>query len=321
MPSILNATTTNGLVTSADNSGSLQLQTNNGTTAVTIDTSQNVGIGTSSPTQKLSVNGSVTSTGRFIPLNGSTILGYVGDDNTVSGGTGSNIGIRSDTAMLFATGGATERMRITSGGDIGFNTNSPATSNGNVGRIYAFNGESNNCIITGTSSTAERNLLLEYRRTGRSSVRTAQINIGENVSNQGRVECYSSAANADLSGGVTLANGATSWSAISDENKKDIIEPITDGLNKVASLRSVIGKYKTDEQGIRRSFLIAQDVQAVLPEAVSTINDINGDEALGLSYTDVIPLLVAAIQELKAELDTVKAELNTLKNPPVEGTE
>jgi len=42
MASIINATTSTGLVSSADNSGSLQLATNNGTTAVTIDTSQNV---------------------------------------------------------------------------------------------------------------------------------------------------------------------------------------------------------------------------------------------------------------------------------------
>jgi hypothetical protein len=41
MASIINATTSTGLVSSADNSGSLQLATNNGTTAVTIDTSQN----------------------------------------------------------------------------------------------------------------------------------------------------------------------------------------------------------------------------------------------------------------------------------------
>jgi hypothetical protein len=47
MPSIINATTSTGLVSSADNSGSLQLATNNGTTALTIDTSQNVGIGVS----------------------------------------------------------------------------------------------------------------------------------------------------------------------------------------------------------------------------------------------------------------------------------
>jgi hypothetical protein len=55
MASILNATTSSGLVTSADNSGSLQLATNNGTTAVTITTAQNVGIGTASPTEKLDV--------------------------------------------------------------------------------------------------------------------------------------------------------------------------------------------------------------------------------------------------------------------------
>jgi len=40
MASIINATTSTGLVSSADNSGSLQLATNNGTTAVTIDTNQ-----------------------------------------------------------------------------------------------------------------------------------------------------------------------------------------------------------------------------------------------------------------------------------------
>ena len=41
MSSIINATTTNGVVIQPDNSGSLVLQTNNGTTAVTVDTSQN----------------------------------------------------------------------------------------------------------------------------------------------------------------------------------------------------------------------------------------------------------------------------------------
>jgi hypothetical protein len=40
MSTIINATTTNGVVIQPDNSGSLVLQTNNGTTAVTIDTSQ-----------------------------------------------------------------------------------------------------------------------------------------------------------------------------------------------------------------------------------------------------------------------------------------
>lgn len=113
----------------------------------------------------------------------------------------------------------------------------------------------------------------------------------------------------DLAGtGVYLAYNGTSWTANSDERMKDIIEPITDGLNKVASLRSIIGKYKTDAEGVRRSFLIAQDVQAVLPEAVESSNPDN----LGVNYAEVIPLLVAAIKELKTISDTQQALIENL---------
>ena len=58
-----------------------------------------------------------------------------------------------------------------------------------------------------------------------------------------------------------------------------------------------------------RSFLIAQDVQAVLPEAVTSVTQEDGSDILSLAYTETIPLLVAAIQELKAEVDSLKAQL------------
>ena len=104
--------------------------------------------------------------------------------------------------------------------------------------------------------------------------------------------------------GVYLANGGSSWIAVSDERQKDIIEPIENALTKINTFRTVIGKYKHDTNNVRRPFLIAQDVQAVFPEAVKVQED---EEALlGLAYTDVIPLLVAAIQELKAEFDAYK---------------
>jgi hypothetical protein len=113
-------------------------------------------------------------------------------------------------------------------------------------------------------------------------------------------------------GGVALNSGATSWSALSDERYKDIIEPITNGVVKVNSLRAVIGKYKTDEEGKRRSFLIAQDVQAVLPEAVTEYTEEDGK--LSLSYTDVIPLLVSAIQEQQALIENLTTRLAALEN-------
>jgi len=68
MASIINAATSGGLISTADTSGILQLQTAS-TTAVTVDASQNVGIGTSSPAYKLSVNGNAGFTGSYISFN------------------------------------------------------------------------------------------------------------------------------------------------------------------------------------------------------------------------------------------------------------
>ena len=69
------------------------------------------------------------------------------------------------------------------------------------------------------------------------------------------------------------------------------------------------GNFIADETKKPTPFLIAQDVQAVLPEAVtsSTLkDDETNTEYFGVAYTEVIPLLVAAIKELKAEIDQLK---------------
>jgi hypothetical protein len=105
--------------------------------------------------------------------------------------------------------------------------------------------------------------------------------------------------------GVYLnGTAATSWTSASDERLKDIIEPISNAVAKVGSLRAVIGKFKFDELNTRKPFLIAQDVQSVLPEAV----DASNPDKLGVAYTDVIPLLVAAIKELTARVQTLEAK-------------
>jgi len=106
--------------------------------------------------------------------------------------------------------------------------------------------------------------------------------------------------------GVELANGATSWSAISDFRQKKIIRPIEDALTTMKDFRTVIGRYNTDDKAIERSFLIAQDVQKTYPYAVTVGND--EDKTLRLSYTELIPLLVKAIQELEVKVKILESK-------------
>jgi type IV secretory pathway VirB6-like protein len=118
--------------------------------------------------------------------------------------------------------------------------------------------------------------------------------------------------------GVGIASGGTSWNAVSDERLKTDLQPITNASQKVMSLRAVTGRYKTDEEGKSRSFLIAQDIEAVLPEAVSKsklVSDAEDDtEYLSVSYTDTIPLLVAAIKEQQALIQSLTDRIAQLEN-------
>jgi hypothetical protein len=305
-----------------------------GTTAITVDTSQNVGIG---------VTPSAWNSGNNVKALQISTFGAMWQQASGAINVGANVYeyaasafkyITSNPATLYsqdtgngihtwstaASGTAgnvitfSERMRIANNGYIGFNTSSFSNSNGAPGFVYSYSGGAQNIVNTYTSSAISYGAIFEYRRTGRpNSARCAQIGIQESGSGVGEVYVFSSAQNADVSGGVYISNGATSWSAVSDERLKDIIEPITNGLTKVSTLRTVIGKYKTDAEGTRRSFLIAQDVQAVLPEAISATRVQNDDaEYLGVSYTDVIPLLVASIKELKAINDTQAETITAL---------
>lgn len=111
------------------------------------------------------------------------------------------------------------------------------------------------------------------------------------------------------SAGVYLADNATSWSSASDENLKENLVEIANASAKVSTLRAVTGKYKSDAAGVSRAFLIAQDVQKVLPEAVNE----GAEGYLGLSYSDTIPLLVAAIKEQGALIQELKSKVAALE--------
>ena len=95
---------------------------------------------------------------------------------------------------------------------------------------------------------------------------------------------------------------------ISDERLKHDIEPIEDALSKVNTLRGCTFTYTPD--GKKSAGLIAQDVEKVLPSAVSEstlplkIDD--GKEYKVLQYDQTIGLLVEAIKELTAKVEELE---------------
>jgi hypothetical protein len=253
-------------------SGNLKLNTAlGGSIALTpTNTASNITVTIPATTGTLNTSGSVN----VVPA-GSAAAPAI----TTTGDTNTGIFFPAADTIAFTEGGV-ESARIDSSGNFAIGTTTPYTSIGGG----TFNTTSNKGFSINNGATY----------TGLSG---ASGNEGLWFTS-GAFRVYSS-----LSVGVFLNNGATSWTATSDERAKDIIEPIENAATKVTSLRAVIGKYKTDDATTRRPFLIAQDVQKVLPEAV---NEGDGSGMLGLQYTDVIPLLVAAIQELTARLEALE---------------
>jgi len=110
------------------------------------------------------------------------------------------------------------------------------------------------------------------------------------------------------------AFSTVSWSSSDARLKTDLL-PIGDALSKVLQLRGLSFLWRTEEYpdrglpGGRHYGLIAQDVEQVLPEVVKEGAD--GDKAV--AYTELIPVLVESIKELKAGTDELRAEAEVLR--------
>jgi hypothetical protein len=106
----INASSASGLVTTADTSGVLQLQTN-GTAALTVDASQNVGIGLTPTAYKLTTN-VASGDNTFGQYVGSALYGYLQTSSSYV-----KVGTNAATPVIFETNG-TERARFNAGAPI-----------------------------------------------------------------------------------------------------------------------------------------------------------------------------------------------------------
>ena len=106
-------------------------------------------------------------------------------------------------------------------------------------------------------------------------------------------------------GGAIYAAGDVT--AYSDDRLKTNVHEIENGLDKVMALRGITFERIAD--GSISTGVSAQDVHAVLPEAVST----DEEGLMAVKYGNLVGLLIEAIKDLKEEVNELKAEKgNTL---------
>jgi hypothetical protein len=115
-------------------------------------------------------------------------------------------------------------------------------------------------------------------------------------------------------GGNIYINGTvatnTSPLTVSDRRLKSNITKIDAALDKVAVLEGCTFDIMVGDESRRETGLIAQDVQAVLPEAVRSVHD---DGMLSLAYGNLAGLFVEAIKELRSENAALRASLAALE--------
>jgi trimeric autotransporter adhesin len=180
--------------------------------------------------------------------------------------------------------GTTERMRITSGGTILFGK-ADYTSLDTVG--FRFDGDEGGGGVIGRCFASIINTQSTYYLRD-----TTNLVYRFYVTGAGQIHATS-----------------TSITAISDITLKENIKPLETGLDEVMKLQPRRFDWKNGD-GKNIAGFVAQEVEEILPDLVSDYKYNDEETKKSLKMGDMIPTLVKAIQELKAEVDKLKQECN-----------
>jgi hypothetical protein len=263
--------------TGVASNGALVLQSNGTTAAVTVDTSQNVGIGTASPAQRLNV---ATASGNCYTRvdRASQSTGQVGYQ--WGGGTSSTdwlVYLPASSNDLTFFGNSAERMRIDSSGNLLVGTTSQLQSSrfsvlgsGNIGDFR-------------TSSASGYPVVCENTATG--STNMVVFLSGPSTTAVGSITYNSS-------------TGLTVYATTSDYRAKDIIGSVTDSGSVIDSVPVYMGKMHGATQ--ERPMFIAHETPAYAHTGEKDAVDADGNPVYQqMDASALIPVMWAEIQSLR----------------------
>jgi len=241
-------------------------------------TSTGLGIGTSSPQARLSVQ--------------------YADSAPTSSGT-----ISSGVVFQYSTGGVALNMGTSSGGYAYFN--SAYANNAGVAAAYRFYQgatqamtlDSSGNLLVGTTSSAK----------GSSgsiiSVGVAQENIRLNGSGTQTFITFN--LSGTTVGSITATGSVTSYNVTSDQRLKENIQDAKSSSALIDALQ--VRQFDWKEEGSHQRYgFIAQELVTVAPEAVH--QPVNEEEMMAVDYSKLVPMLVKEIQSLRKRLTALESK-------------
>ena len=278
----------------------ITFRTNGSNERMRIDSSGNVGIGTTSPSQilelkaaepRLCINGTTANAARGIEfeINGTrqgSLLhnAQTGETCLSSGDNGSGyfINFKTDNS---------ERMRIDSSGNVLIGTTAVDTRGI---RIY---GDGLNGIWAKTVNTTNYWLTNDGQGTGAGTIATM----------------YNDTT---VCGSITVNSNTTAFNTGSDYRLKENIVDIIDGITRVKQLSPKRFNFIIDADTEVDGF-IAHEAQTVVPEAVTGTKDEVDDDGNAvmqcIDQSKIVPLLTAALQEAIAKIETLETKVAALE--------
>lgn len=274
-----------------------------GTEGMRIDSSGNVGIGTSSPQAgiKLDVHGNVAvRNGNYLYLTEAANTAAVGIKSPAS------------SVMAFETNNI-ERMRIDSSGNVGINSTSSITPGGYVSKMYVAGTEtgSTGCGIGGSLPNSAAGSV--YVSNSVTSAGTGWYHFVGQSGNGSSITTN----NILIYGNGDVQNTNNSYGAISDIRFK---ENIVDASPKLADLMKVkVCNFNIIGDTQKQIGVIAQELERVFPAMVQEIVDRDesgydlGTTTKSVKYSVFVPILIKAVQEQQKIIETLSARIAVLE--------
>ena len=222
---------------------------------------------------KVGVNCTPDATFKVVSSGANLIVGFNGTQNYFDA-----------SENIFRNFAGSERSRIDSSGNHNFNYTGFDAGLGNT--------------TTGVSIRSD-NIV---------AISSASGYVSVNRNSDGTVQQFNRSGN--TKGTITINSSGTTYNTTSDIRLKQDIEPLQ-ATDKLMQMNPVSYSWKADPDGPRSMGFIAQEMQEVMPEAVSTGDD--DDAMMSMDYGRITPILVSALQDAHRKIEELAAEIAELK--------